>query len=133
MNEQFWQGDAAAMARILVIEDENLLLRDILEILQFSDFEALGASNGEDGIDLAEERAPDLILCDIGLRGKNDGFDVLDHVRQSAELAAKPFVFMSARADQESKTVAYEKGANDYLTKPFAAADLIETIERLLA
>jgi CheY-like chemotaxis protein len=121
------------MGRILVIEDERLLLRDIVELLEFSDFEVNGAASGEEGLALAYQDIPMLILCDISLRGELDGFRVLDEVRSAPALQHVPFVFMSARADPESKLLGLDKGANEYLTKPFAAADLIETVSRLLA
>jgi CheY-like chemotaxis protein len=125
--------DGFKMARILVIEDELPLLRDLMELLEFSDFEVHGASTGEQGFSAALELTPDLILCDIGLRGSNtDGYMVLDQVRATPHLAETPFVFMSARADPESREIGMSKGANEYLTKPFAAPDLIKTIESLV-
>jgi len=120
------------MSHILVIEDERFLLRDIMELLEFSDFEVLGATSGEQGLELAEQHQPDLILCDIGLRGNMNGYQVLETLRNTLSISGIPFVFMSARADPDSRALGLEKGADDYLTKPFAASDLIDTVTRLL-
>ncbi|MBE2184703.1 MAG: response regulator [Anaerolineae bacterium] len=120
------------MAHILVIEDEQFLLRDFMELLEFSDFNVLGATSGEQGLELAIKHHPDLILCDIGLRSDLNGYQVLEMVRNTMPINSIPFVFMSARADPDSRALGLEKGANDYLTKPFAAADLIDTVTRLL-
>ncbi|MBZ0308111.1 MAG: response regulator, partial [Anaerolineae bacterium] len=80
------------MTKILLIEDEADLREEVLEILGFEHFEVLGAENGQRGVELASVFHPDLIISDIMMPGL-DGFDVLERIRETPELAATPFIF----------------------------------------
>ncbi len=119
------------MTKVLVIEDERYLLEDITELLQYTDFEVQSASNGKEGLTLAHDYAPDLIICDI-MMPDLDGYEVLEQIRSSPETANTPFIFLTAKADRESMRQGMELGADDYLTKPFTSAELLSAINTRL-
>lgn len=113
--------------KILVIEDERDVRLNILEILSSSNFDTVHASNGREGIQLAKEEQPDLIICDIKMPDI-DGYQVLSELRQDKETATIPFIFLTAKADKTDIRRGMNLGADDYLTKPFRRVELLETI-----
>lgn len=117
--------------KILVIEDAHSLRRDIIEMLGFEGYEAHGAENGLVGVDVARELNPDLIICDIMMPGL-DGFGVLETLRMEAGTSMIPFIFLTARTDRVDIRQGMELGADDYLTKPFTAAELLNTVHTRL-
>jgi len=117
--------------KILVIEDEESVRENILEILEYEGFEAVGAEDGRVGLQRAQEQRPDLIVCDIAMP-QMDGYSVLAEIRQIPETAATPFIFLTARADRPFMRHGMELGADDYLTKPFSSAELIAAISARL-
>ena len=119
------------MTTILVIEDNRVILENMFEIFELEDFDSIGVENGSDGIRLARERRPDLIICDILIPGL-DGYDVLEELSKDPSTAAIPFIFLSAKADKASIQRGMERGADDYLTKPFEPADLLAMVHKWL-
>lgn len=119
------------MTKILVIEDTHSLRRDIIEMLGYEGFDALGAEDGVAGVKLALEYVPDLIICDILMPGL-DGYGVLDEIKKDPVLATKPFIFLTAKADKSDIRRGMEMGAYDYLTKPFSASELIAAVHTQL-
>jgi signal transduction histidine kinase len=117
--------------RILVIEDAFTLRKDIIEMLTFEGFDVHGAENGQLGIERARELNPDLIICDI-MMPVLDGFGVLHALQKDAALATTPFIFLTARTDRMDVRQGMELGADDFLTKPFTAAELIRTVHARL-
>lgn len=115
------------MTTILVIEDEIAICKNIAEILELEEFETLSAYDGDTGIELARTHLPDLVLCDIMMPGR-DGYEVLMTLRDDPATAMIPFVFLTARADRPSFRQGMELGADDYLTKPFEASELVAAI-----
>jgi two-component system sensor histidine kinase/response regulator len=115
------------MTRLLVIEDNNLLLQGVTTILELEGYETLIAADGISGLEQARQNLPDLILCDVNLP-RLDGYGVLEAVRTDICLAQTPFLFLSAAAGQESIRRALELGADGYLLKPFDVPDLLEAI-----
>ncbi|VEP16618.1 Response regulator containing a CheY-like receiver domain and an HD-GYP domain [Hyella patelloides LEGE 07179] len=109
--------------KILVIEDERTTLNSIVEFLLSEGFDALGAENGRDGIELAQKHLPALIICDI-LMPELDGYDVLTYLQQDTETAGIPFIFLTATTDSSSFRLGMEMGADDYLRKPVTSAEL---------
>ena len=109
--------------KILVIEDEKTTLNSILEFLISEGFEAMGAENGREGIELAQKHIPSLIICDI-LMPDLDGYDVLTYLQQDPNTAAIPFIFLTATTDSSSFRLGMEMGADDYLRKPVTSAEL---------
>jgi DNA-binding NarL/FixJ family response regulator len=119
------------MRRILVIEDEPEMRRNITSLLRYQAYETLEAENGRKGVELARREKPDLILCDV-MMPELDGYGVLQALQQDAGLATIPFVFLTAKGDKDDLRSGMNLGADDYLTKPVANATLVQAIETRL-
>ncbi|NES97097.1 MAG: response regulator, partial [Desertifilum sp. SIO1I2] len=112
------------MKKILVIEDEPTVRANLLKLLDLEGYQSLEASDGHTGIQLAEQHQPDLILCDI-MMPELDGYAVLEALRQNPVTAMIPFIFLTAKAERNDWRQGMEKGADDYLTKPFTRSELL--------
>src|SRR3954471_12155316 len=119
------------MKKILVIEDEPEMRRNITALLRYCDYEPIAAENGREGIDVARREKPDLILCDV-MMPELDGYGVLQALQTDAALARIPFIFLSAKGEKDDLRSGMNLGADDYLTKPGGNADLIRAIEARL-
>ena len=119
------------MRRILVIEDEPEMRRNIITLLRFQEYEPIEAENGRKGVELARREKPDLILCDV-MMPELDGYGVLQALQQDVGLALIPFVFLTAKGDKDDLRSGMNLGADDYLTKPVVNADLVRAIEARL-
>jgi signal transduction histidine kinase len=115
------------MHKILVIEDEESVRSNIIKLLQFENFHALGAENGYVGVQIAKEQIPDLILCDI-MMPEQDGNDVRKMLSQDPVTATIPFIFVTAKADKTDVRLGMDLGADDYLTKPFTRDELLNAV-----
>jgi two-component system, sensor histidine kinase and response regulator len=120
------------MKKILVIEDEQFIRENIVEILEASDFDVYSAPNGKEGVTLALERLPDLILCDV-MMPELDGHGVLETLRKNPATATTPFIFLTARANSSDLRAGMNLGADDYLTKPFRVPELLSAVTARLA
>ena len=119
------------MKRILIIEDELEMLRNLTTILRLEKFRPLSAENGRVGVDLAKKQKPDLILCDVMMPGL-DGYGVIAALRADAETVTIPFIFLTAKAEKLDIRAGMNLGADDYITKPVAKADLLAAIHSRL-
>lgn len=119
------------MIKILVIEDEVLLRANTVQILAFEDFHTIEAENGLLGVQLAQEQLPDLILCDV-MMPELDGYGVLVALRQNPLTSAIPFIFTTAKASHADLRQGIELGADDFLSKPFSADELLAAISTQL-
>jgi DNA-binding NarL/FixJ family response regulator len=117
--------------KILVIEDEPEMRRNLVSILRLEKFEPIAAENGRVGIDAAKRDRPALILCDV-MMPDLDGYGVLAALRADAETAATPFIFLTAKGEKPDIRTGMNLGADDYLTKPVAKADLLAAIRTRL-
>lgn len=115
------------MTKILAIEDESPILDNILEILEVNGLEAHGALGGHEGIQKAHQLMPDIILCDINMP-EMDGYSVLMSLRSDPRTSRIPFVFLTAYVDRAFQRKAMKLGAEDYLTKPFHARELLDVV-----
>lgn len=115
------------MRKILVIEDERASRKLIVRLLQAEGFEAIGAENGNVGLQLALQECPDLILCDI-MMPEIDGYEVLSRLQQDPGTAMIPVICLTAQNDRSDLRRGMELGANDYLTKPFTTSELLSAI-----
>lgn len=107
------------------------MLQNTLEMLKLEGYQVRGASNGREGIACAQEYRPDLIICDIMMPEMN-GYEVLAALRDHPTTALTPFIFLTARTDRRDVRRGMNLGADDYLTKPFTAAELIESVQARL-
>ena len=119
------------MKKILVIEDEPEMRRNITTLLRYHDFEPIAAENGRAGIEAARREKPDLILCDV-MMPELDGHGVLQALQADAGLARIPFIFLTAKGEKPDIRAGMNLGADDYLTKPVAKSDLLGAIRSRL-
>ena len=115
------------MPKILVIEDEPQMRKNILTILVMEGFDALGAENGRLGLEMIQTHQPDLILCDV-MMPELDGYAVLKALRADPATAEIPFVFLTAKGERGDFRAGMNLGADDYLTKPVVLDDLLKAI-----
>lgn len=116
------------MTKVLVIEDAKDLRDDVVEMLMLEGYETAGAENGVEGVRLAREFYPDLIVCDI-MMPELDGYGVLQNLRATPDTATIPFIFLTAKTDRVDMRQGMVLGADDYLTKPFRVNELLESIQ----
>lgn len=119
------------MKKILVIEDEPEMRRNLVTILKLEKFLPLSAKNGRVGLELARREEPDVILCDI-MMPELDGHAVVQALREDVALAAIPFIFPTAKGEKSDQRSGMNLGADDYLTKPVNKADLLNAIRSRL-
>jgi DNA-binding NarL/FixJ family response regulator len=119
------------MKKILVIEDEPEMRRNITALLGYYDYKPIAAENGRQGIEVARREKPDLILCDV-MMPELDGYGVLQALQTDAALARTPFIFLTAKGEKDDLRSGMNLGADDYLTKPVANTDLVRAIETRL-
>ena len=113
------------MVTVLIIEDHIEFLESITLVLDFEGYEVLTAENAQHGIELAQERHPDVILCDMALPDRT-GREIRDILKQRDDTASIPFAFVSARSDSGQSD-------NDiWLVKPFTMETLIALVKDLL-
>jgi DNA-binding response OmpR family regulator len=120
-------------ATILVIEDD-LKLRFIIEKqLDSAGFDVVPRESGDAALTTLETLTPDLVLLNIQLLPGMDGIEVCRRIRADRRLAHIPVIFLTDRADPESRTQCLSAGANDYVTKPWNTSDLIRRISNSIA
>jgi DNA-binding NarL/FixJ family response regulator len=119
------------MKKILVIEDEPEMRRNLTTVLRLERFYPLAAENGRVGVELAKKEKPDLILCDV-MMPELDGYGVIAALRALPETAAIPFIFLTAKGEKPDIRAGMNLGADDYLTKPVGKADLLAAIRSRL-
>ncbi|MCX6576607.1 MAG: response regulator transcription factor [Candidatus Aminicenantes bacterium] len=112
--------------KILIIEDEEELVKGLKLNLVFEGYEVIWAMDGEEGLNKALKEAPDLILLDIMLP-KKDGLDVCRELRQRN--VTIPIVMLTAKGEEVDKVVGLEIGADDYITKPFSVRELMARVK----
>jgi CheY-like chemotaxis protein len=120
------------MKRVLIVEDQADIRKLIRMTLEFEPYEIHEAANGTDGLQMATEVLPDLILLDVMMPGDLDGLQVCARVRALPVLQATRVVLLTARGQTQDRDAGQEAGADEYLIKPFSPLQLIETIERLM-
>jgi putative two-component system response regulator len=115
------------MTRILLVEDDTLLLDVMSSILEAEGYELHRAANGKQALDLFVVCHPDLVVSDIMMPEIN-GFELLQSIRMMPAGVTVPFLFLSARTDRTDVSMARALGVDDYLFKPFDAPELVEAV-----
>lgn len=116
------------MPKVLVVDDAPEIVRIVRDYLEHAGFSVVTGSNGSDALRLARTERPDLIVLDLGLPGR-DGIDVTRDLRRESSV---PIVMLTARTDETDKLVGLELGADDYVTKPFSARELVARVRAVL-
>jgi DNA-binding response OmpR family regulator len=119
----------ADKGRILVVDDDRLVLATVSHGLSQAGYEVIDADNGDDAILLARQHKPDLALLDIRMEGKS-GFDVAAYLREYLHI---PFMFLSAFADEDTVQQVRALGAVAYLVKPLDIGQIVPTVEAAFA
>lgn len=119
------------MKTVLIIEDNNDIRENTAEILELAGYRALTAENGKVGVQVALEKNPDIIVCDI-MMPELDGYGVLHLLRKNDLTRYTPFIFLTARIERADFRKGMEMGADDYITKPFEEIELLSAIEQRL-
>lgn len=120
---------ASGKGRILVVDDDRLVLATVTHGLAEAGYEVIDADNGDDAILLAREHRPQLALLDIRMEGKS-GFDVAETLRDAYRI---PFMFLSAFADEATIAKVHELGALDYLVKPLDVGQIVPSVDAVFA
>ena len=115
------------MKKILLIEDNPNVLLNTTRMLQAEGYMVISANNGRDGLELAQQNIPSLIICDI-MMPEIDGYGVITQLRENPATTAIPFIFLSAKSDKTDLRQGMELGSDDYLTKPFTRDELLGAI-----
>jgi two-component system alkaline phosphatase synthesis response regulator PhoP len=116
---------------ILVVDDEPRIVDLARDYLEHAGFAVLTATDGPTALATARDKAPDLVVLDLGLPGL-DGLDVTRQLRQGQSTSALPIVMLTARDDELDKLLGLELGADDYLTKPFSPRELVARVRAVL-
>lgn len=109
---------------ILIIEDDKGIVNLLSIALKTSGYKITSTQFGQTGLNLLRSNNPDLILLDLGLPDI-DGLSILDEIRKDSKV---PIIIISARYQEEEKVLALDKGADDYVTKPFSTIELLARI-----
>ena len=119
------------MKKILIIEDQASMRRNICFILDLEGYKTCSAANGREGVEVAKQEKPDLILSDV-MMPELDGYGVLQALRQDPAFATTPFIFLTAKGDRNDVRTGMNLGADDYLTKPVVHEELMAAVRSRL-
>ena len=121
------------MNKILIVDDEEKV-RKLVEItLSIDKVEVLQASSGEDGLKIARETKPDIILLDVMMPGGFDGFDVCKILKEDPATRDIYIIMLTAKGQKADKEKGFASGVDDYFVKPFSPMELMEKINKILA
>jgi len=117
------------MARILIIDDEPEMVRGLEDNLRFEGYQTLSATSGADGLALALQEGPDLVLLDV-MMPRLSGWDVLRELR--AKQRDIPVIMLTARGEEADRVLGLELGADDFVSKPFSLRELLARVRAVL-
>jgi two-component system alkaline phosphatase synthesis response regulator PhoP len=117
--------------RILVVDDDRSIVKVLRGYLEQAGYQVLTAGDGETALHVLRRDRPDLLVLDLMMPGR-DGWDVTRVVRADPVLAPLPIIMLTARVDDTDKIVGLELGADDYVTKPFNAREVVARVNALL-
>lgn len=113
---------------VLVVDDQPGLVRLVRDNLETLQFKVITASEGNRALDIVENEKPDLVILDIMLPGQ-DGYQICRRIR---EFSTVPIIMLTARNDRADLVTGFEAGADDYVTKPFSADELLARVKAVL-
>jgi two-component system KDP operon response regulator KdpE len=115
--------------KILIVDDEPKVVRLVRELLKAMGYQVVAASSGESAIEMVVLEQPDLVLLDVLLPGGPDGYEVCRRIREFSEV---PVIMLTARAREAEMLEGFGAGADDYMTKPFSARELVARVQAVL-
>lgn len=113
----------------MIVEDQPQVIRLVTEVLRAVGYDVIAAINGETAIEMTAMEQPALILLDIMFPQGPDGFEACRHIRQFSDV---PIIMLTAKAKENDKLRGFDAGADDYLTKPFSAKELVARVRAVL-
>ena len=119
------------MKKILVVEDDELLVKVLERLLMVSCFDVWSATDGESALELVRDARPDVVILDGRLPGMH-GFELLRRLKELPELEHIPVIFLTAQDLEEDIVRALSMGATDYIVKPFKPKELVARVFRAL-
>ncbi|MGH2788225.1 MAG: response regulator transcription factor [Actinomycetota bacterium] len=120
-----------AAKRVLVCDDDPVILRLLQVNLELEGYDVVTGRNGEDAVRLAAENTPDLVILDI-MMPRLDGYQACAEIKSAEATKDVPVVFLSAKAQQSDIDRGKEYGVSEYMTKPFDPNELLSVVDRLL-
>jgi DNA-binding response OmpR family regulator len=117
--------------KILAVDDEPNILMSLEFILEMEGYEVHTARDGEEALEVAERVRPDLILLDVNMPRK-DGYEMCRIIRERGDMTGTKVIMLTAKGQTLEKKKGLEVGADDYVTKPFSAEDLLEKIRNMI-
>lgn len=120
------------MKNILIVDDQPEVSRLLEIVLRDGGRQLFFAACGEEALELARSRRPDVILLDLMMPGEMDGYEVARRLRNDPGTAATHIIVMTAKVREEDRQQAYAAGADDYISKPFDVIDLKTRVQRAL-
>jgi len=115
--------------KILVVDDEPRVVRLVSEVLEAVGYQVIAAASGEPAIEMVALEQPDLVLLDILLPHGLDGYEICRRIREFSEV---PVIMLTAKAQERDVLHGFDVGADDYLTKPFSAKELVARVKAVL-
>lgn len=119
------------MKKILLVDDEQDIVETLKFVLESEGYTCYCAYNGEDGLKLAKEIIPDLMILDI-MMPKINGFKISRLLKYDAKYKNIPIIMLTARSQESDKQIGEETGADVYITKPFDLEEVLSTVARLI-
>ncbi len=118
------------MTKILIVDDEKDIVETLSFMLKTKGYETITAYDGEEGLKLAKEEHPDLIILDV-MMPKINGYKICRLLKYDAKYKNIPIVMVTARSQEGDKLIGEETGADRYITKPFEFSDILDVINEL--
>jgi len=117
--------------RILVVDDDKSIVKVLASYLDQAGYRVIAAHDGETALHILRRERPELVILDL-MMPKRDGWEVTRIIRADQGLAATPIIMLTARFEETDKIVGLELGADDYITKPFSAREVVTRVKALL-
>ena len=119
------------MKKILIVDDEQDIVESLKFVLETADYLCYCAYNGEDGLKLAKELMPDLIILDV-MMPKINGYKISRLLKYDKKYQNFPILMITARSQEEDKLIGEETGADEYITKPFELDTVVDKVNQYL-
>ena len=119
------------MKKILIVDDEQDIVESLKFVLEGSNYTCYCAYNGEDGLNLAREIVPDLIILDV-MMPRINGYKISRLLKFDKKYQNIPILIITARSQEEDKLIGEETGANEYITKPFDLDEVLQIVQKYL-